>query len=77
MNTKINRVNADGTIETVSWYTNEETVKENAALYLAHLHNFHNWWDNRVMDRFRQQIKLSIHNIAIFEYNGITYTAMQ
>ena len=78
MNTRINRINpVTGAIELQSVYTNSETIAENAALYLASLCNFHNWWDTARMERYRQAVTTTKHGNAVFQHNGIDYIAIE
>lgn len=78
MNTRINRINpATGAIELQAVYTNSETIAENAALYLASLCNFHNWWDTARMERYRQAVTTTKHGNAVFQHNGIDYIAIE
>ena len=78
MNTRINRINpVTGAIELQAVYTNSETIAENAALYLADLCHFHNWWDNAKMERYRQAVTTTKHGNAVFQHNGIDYIAIE
>ena len=78
MNTRINRINpVTGAIELQAVYTNSETIAENAALYLADLCHFHNWWDNAQMERYRQAVTTTKHGNAVFQHNGIDYIAIE
>ena len=78
MNTRINRINpVTGAIELQAVYTNSETIAENAALYLASLCNFHNWWDTTKMERYRQAVTTTKHGNAVFQHNGIDYIAIE